>query len=208
MFDSKRRILIFLILSIAFGVSAVFLFLNYIKKTEETLGEHISIYAAKTDIPAGTPIALDMLTTVSLPKKYVVPTFAQVESDIKNKISLVPITSGEVLSTAMLRSASNVPSKKRLVQLRAPMAVFDDEFEVLDKVDLIGTYEAQGERVTEVIATEIEVLRVYRTGESVLSLGVALSQEETEQIIWLLNFGKELRVLKSNNTYIQIREGE
>lgn len=212
MFESKKRALFFMVLSICFAIAAAFLFSNHVKKTEESLGQLVEIQVAKKDIPAGSPITLDMLEPMKVPKKYVVDSYIKSINDLKGKISLVPIPEGEVLTKAMMRNVSKVPSQFRLVQLRAPMAVFDDMVDVRDKVDLVGSYEKQQQgqqnndenRITDIVIRDVEVIRVYKKGEEIISIGVALTHEDAKRVVWMLNYGKELRVLKSNNTLVQI----
>ncbi|RXT07835.1 Flp pilus assembly protein CpaB [Ammoniphilus sp. CFH 90114] len=210
MFESRKRVFIFTILSVSFALAAAFLFSNYMNETKRNLGELVSIYVAQKDIPAGSPIQTDMLTTMEVPVKYASASFLQSAEDFKNKISLVPIPSGEVLTTAMLRDISNVPSQHRLVQLRTPMAIFDDQVDVLDRVDLYGSYELAGNgnpaadsRMTDLLLTDVEVLRVTKQDGTINAIGVALTQEQAKRVIWMLNYGKEIRVLKSNNTLVK-----
>ena len=215
MYESKRRAFLFLIVSLSFALAAVWLFARYVERMERELGELVEIQAAGQLIPAGTAISRDMLQTVKLPRKYVVDSFITAADEVAGKISLVPIPPNEVLTRAMLGEASKLPSGYRLVQLRAPMAVFDDQVDVLDKVDVIGTYDKQageeslfapspdemgkggGSRTTEVILRDIPVIRVYKQGEEIVSIGVALTLEQARQVVWLQNFGKEVRVLKT-----------
>ncbi|UFJ40794.1 SAF domain-containing protein [Brevibacillus humidisoli] len=223
MFESKKRAFIFLIVSILFALAAVFLFSSYVETMEQDLGELVEIQVAGAAIPAGTLITPDMLKTMRLPRKYAVDSFVTSPDEAAGKISLVQIPQDEVLSKAMLREMSKTPSDYRLVQLRAPMAVFDDQIDVLDKVDVIGTYEkkagkesgfddltvddlstdpvgrsAGDTRTTELVMRDISVIRVYKQEEEIVSIGVALTLEQARQVVWLQNFGKEVRVLKAN----------
>ncbi len=208
MFESKKRAFIFMILAILFALAAVLLFTNYVADMEKNLGELVEIQVAKQDIPAGSPIGADMLATIQIPKKYAVDSFITSVEELQGKISLVPIPKDEVLTKAMLRETSKTPSGYRLVQLRAPLAIFDDQLDVLDRVDLIGTYETKegkdGEtRRTDIMLKDVQVIRVYKKEEEITSIGVALSLADAQKVIWLMNYGKELRVLKTNNQLLQ-----
>jgi Flp pilus assembly protein CpaB len=208
MFESKKRAFFFMILAILFALAAVLLFTNYVSDMEQSLGELVEIQVAKQDIPAGSPIGVDMLTSIQIPKKYAVDSFVTSPGELAGKISLVPIPKDEVLTKAMLRETSNTPSGYRLVQLRAPMAIFDEQLDVLDRVDLIGTYESKegkeaDTRRTEVMLKDVQVIRVYKKEEEIVSIGVALSLADAQKVIWLMNYGKELRVLKTNNHLLQ-----
>ncbi|MBP1930691.1 Flp pilus assembly protein CpaB [Ammoniphilus resinae] len=217
MFESRKRVFIFTILSIAFAMAAAFLFSNYIKQTKQSLGNMVSIHVAEKDIPAGSPITSEFLSTIEMPIKYASESFIKSAEQYKDKISLVPIPKGEVLTVAMLRDISNVPTDHRMVQLRAPLAVFDDQINPLDRVDLFSSYETEADnnpkqpkdrRITELTLKNVEVLQVSKQDSKIISIGVALKPEQAKRIIWILNYGKELRVVKSNSSIEQGGKGE
>jgi hypothetical protein len=108
----------------------------------------------------------------------------------------------------MLRKNTIVTGRNRQVMLRAPMAVFDDQIDVLDKVDLVVSYDEQpgpGEpakgdhRTTKILLKDVTVNSVQKKGEDIVAIGVVLLLEDTEKVIWALNYGKEVRVLKSSS---------
>jgi len=218
LFESRKRVFIFTILSIAFAMAAAFLFSNYINQTKKSLGDMVSIYVAEKDIPAGSPITPEFLSTVEMPIKYASDSFIKSAEQYKNKISLVPIPKGEVLTMVMLReSSSNVPSGYRMVELRAPLAVFDGQIDNLDRVDLFSSYETEANndpkqpkdrRITELTLKNVEVIRKTEQDGKLISIGVALKPEQAKRIIWILNYGKELRVVKSNSSLEQVGKGE
>lgn len=213
MYESKRRVFLFLFIAIASAFAAVLLFAQYVERIERELGEQVGIQTAGEAIAVGTVITADMLQTIKLPRKYVVDSFLTTGEEAVGKMALVQIPPGEVLTQAMLGEMRKLPDDYRLVQLRAPIAVFDEQLDVLDRVDVIGTYDKRaGEqslaatsleqtgigdgRTTEILLRDIPVIRVYKEGEEIVSIGVALTLEQARQVVWLQNFGKEVRVLK------------
>ncbi|WJH34654.1 SAF domain-containing protein [Paenibacillus sp. CC-CFT747] len=143
MFESRRRAVIFTSLSILMALTATILFSNYIKSTKQSMGELAQVLVAKTDIVAGRPIDPDSFTTEEVPRKYLLPSVIQTKEELKNKITVVPIPKGQVITTSVLRDNTVVSGDLRQVILRAPMAVFDDSIDVFDKVDIIVSYDDQ-----------------------------------------------------------------
>ncbi|WNQ09863.1 SAF domain-containing protein [Paenibacillus aurantius] len=230
MFESRRRAVIFTSLSILMALTATILFSNYIKSTKQSMGELAQVLVAKTDIVAGRPIDPDSFTTEEVPRKYLLPSVIQTKEELKNKITVVPIPKGQVITTSVLRDNTVVSGDLRQVILRAPMAVFDDSIDVFDKVDIIVSYDdqsgspdsiakqqgvtnagsAQGQdrRVTKVLLKDVTVNNVQKKNETELSaIGVVLSLENSKSAVWALNYAKEVRVLKSG-TSKALKEGE
>lgn len=214
MFSSKRRALLFMILSILFALIAVLLFTNYVADTQESLGEMAEVHVAATDIPAGSEVSSNQLETMEVPMAYYLDTFVEVGEDISDQISAVAIPEGEILTQTMMTDVSNVPEGHRMVELREPVGVFDGDIEVLDRVDLIGSYESSSEeeetgdgRLSEQVIEGAEVLRVATAEDEIVAIGVALTMEEAEQISWIKNYGVEVRAVQ-NHEYTEEEEEE
>ncbi len=208
MFESKRRAFIFMLASIFLALVAVILFSDYIAQTKASLGEMTTVLVAKEDIGAGKPIADNMVTEKEIPKKYMLDSLIQSRSDLKGKISMVPIPRGSAITSPMLRKNTIVTGENRQVMLRAPLAIFDDQIDTLDKVDLVASFDAQpgpGEpskqdkRTTKVLFRDVTVSRVDKKGDEIVAIGVVLSLADAKEAIWALNYGKEIRVLKSGS---------
>jgi len=214
MFDTRRRAFFFLLFSIALGLAAVIIFSSYMDEQETNLGELVSIQIASKEIPAGMLITPDMLDTTDIPRKYLSSSYVLSESELSGKVSMVPIPKGGVITQPMLRSNNLISGEYRQVILRAPLAVFDDRIDVLDQVDLIASYEnkdgTKGEedsRTTKLLLRDVSVNSVSKRDDEIISIGVALPIDMATEVIWMLNYGKELRVLKSGNAKVGT-EGE
>lgn len=213
MFETKRRALLFMSLSIGMAIIAILLFSTYIRNTQASLGEMVTVQIAREDIPAGKVIPESLITTEEIPRKYILPSLVQSPAELKGKISMVPIPKGQVLTTTVLRENTIVTDDFRQVMLRAPLAVFDDKIDVLDKVDLVVTYESEDapkaeeqphtagpndKRITKVLFKDVTVNSVVPKSETeTLAIGVVLTLDQSKSAVWALNFGKEIRVLKS-----------
>jgi hypothetical protein len=131
------------------------------------------------------------------------------KEEVRGKISLVPIAEGSVITASMLRDNTIVTGDLRQVMLRAPLAVFDDQIDTFDKVDLVVSYDAgsgeaqEDKRVTKVLLRDVTVNRVDKKGEELVAIGVVLKLDDAQQVIWSLNYGKEVRVLKSGRAKVQ-----
>lgn len=208
MFESKRRALIFFFLSVAAALAAVFLFSDYVQRTQENMGEMIPVVIAKNAISAGEEIAPDKLGTKQIPKKYVLPSLLKSVDELKYKRSVVAIKEGDLITTSMLVDTTLVTGELRQIQLRAPLAVFDDNIQFNDKVDLIYTYEVPDQRggtadqsdtrLTKILFEDVTVNSVTKTNDQISAIGVILPLSDSEKMVWALNFGKEVRVLKRN----------
>lgn len=213
MFETRRRAFVFLVFSIALALAATVLFSSYMKEKETSLGEMAVIYIANKSIPAGERITMDMIGSSEIPKKYVTDSYIQNLQDLDGKVSMVPIPQNGIITKPMLRNNNLVNGEFRQVVLRAPFAVFDDRIDVLDKVDLVASYEQTGSdgqedtRRTQVILRDVSVNSVSKKDDETLSIGVALPLDQADDVIWMLNYGKELRVLKSGNAKVGT-EGE
>lgn len=213
MFETRRRAFVFLVFSIALALAATVLFSSYMKEKETSLGEMAVIYIANKSIPAGERITMDMIGSSEIPKKYVTDSYIQNLQDLDGKVSMVPIPQDGIITKPMLRNNNLVNGEFRQVVLRAPFAVFDDRIDVLDKVDLVASYEQTGSegqgdtRRTQVLLRDVSVNSVSKKDDETLSIGVALPLDQADDVIWMLNYGKELRVLKSGNAKVGT-EGE
>lgn len=215
MFESKRRALIFLFASVFLALVAVILFSDYIQKTKQSLGEMATVLVAKEDIRAGTAIPDSSLAEKEIPRQYLLDSLIQSKEELKGKISVVPIPKGAALTSTMLSDNTIVTGDNRQVMLRAPLAVFDDNISTFDKVDLVVSYDDQSgagdtskgdKRTTKVLMRDVTVSAVGKKAgsEELAAVGVVVKLEDANSLIWALNFGKEIRVLKSGTAKAQV----
>lgn len=209
MFESKKRAFVFMLIAITLGAVAVILFSSYMQETKASLGEFVTVQVAAQDIPAGTVIKSELLTNQEIPRKYMMDSLITSSQQLENKISVVPITEGSVITTSVLRNNTFVKGDYRQVMLRAPLAVFDEQIDAYDKVDLVYSYDAQSakdkaaagdSRVTKVLLKDVTVNSVQKTGNEITAIGVLVSLNDSKSVVWALNYGKEVRLLKSGSS--------
>lgn len=209
MFESKKRAFVFMLLAIVLGAVAVILFSTYMQETRASLGEFVSVQVAAEDIPAGTVIQPSLLKDQEVPRKYILDSLITSPQQLENKISVVPITKGSVITTSVLRNNTFVKGDYRQVMLRAPMAVFDEQIDAYDKVDILYSYDSNAndskgnkgdKRVTDVLLKNVTVNSVQKTGNDITAIGVLVKLSDSKSVIWALNYAKEVRLLKSGSS--------
>ncbi len=209
MFESKKRAFVFMLLAIVLGAVAVILFSTYMQETRASLGEFVTVQVAAEDIPAGTVIQPSLLTDQEIPRKYILDSLITSPQQLENKISVVPITKGSVITTSVLRNNTFVKGDYRQVMLRAPMAVFDEQIDAYDKVDILYSYDSTAndgkgnkgdKRVTDVLLKNVTVNSVQKTGNDITAIGVLVKLSDSKSVIWALNYAKEVRLLKSGSS--------
>ncbi len=209
MFESKKRAFVFMLLAIVLGAVAVILFSTYMQETRASLGEFVTVQVAAEDIPAGTVIQPSLLTDQVVPRKYILDSLITSPQQLENKISVVPITKGSVITTSVLRNNTFVKGDYRQVMLRAPMAVFDEQIDAYDKVDILYSYDSNAndskgnkgdKRVTDVLLKNVTVNSVQKTGNDITAIGVLVKLSDSKSVIWALNYAKEVRLLKSGSS--------
>lgn len=198
-----------MLLAIVLGAVAVILFSTYMQETRASLGEFVTVQVAAEDIPAGTVIQPSLLTDQEVPRKYILDSLITSPQQLENKISVVPITKGSVITTSVLRNNTFVKGDYRQVMLRAPMAVFDEQIDAYDKVDILYSYDSNAndskgnkgdKRVTDVLLKNVTVNSVQKTGNDITAIGVLVKLSDSKSVIWALNYAKEVRLLKSGSS--------
>ncbi|MEW4371513.1 Flp pilus assembly protein CpaB [Paenibacillus kandeliae] len=209
MFESKKRAFVFMLLAIVLGAVAVILFSTYMRETKASLGEFVTVQVAAEDIPAGTVINSSLLTDQEIPRKYMMDSLIINQQQLANKISVVPITKGSVITTSVLRNNTFVKGDYRQVMMRAPMAVFDEQIDAYDKVDILYSYDSQqagdkgqagDKRTTKILLKDVTVNSVQKTGSDITAIGVLVKLSDSKSVIWALNYAKEVRLLKSGSS--------
>ncbi|GAX89476.1 Flp pilus assembly protein CpaB [Effusibacillus lacus] len=198
--EEKRKSLLFLALSFVFAVLAGFLFLEKVKAVEDQLGDSIPVLIARQPIAARTPITPDMLEEKLIPRKFVFDSLITGHEEAAGHVSLVPLQKGDVVTKSMLKQISKVNSENvRIVNLtQSERVLFDEELDAADRVDIIVSYTEAEKPVTKLLMQDIPVGRVSDAKERPKAIGVELSVEDAQKLIFMQNFARQIRVLKHN----------
>ncbi|MGZ0050948.1 flp pilus assembly protein CpaB [Brevibacillus gelatini] len=200
MLESKRRAIIFLVLSFLLAALAGFLFLKKIKDMNAQLGEMVEIYEANVDIPSRALIQPDQLTTRQIPKKYADDSYVVDKLSLKNQVTVVPLSKGDVITKNILKPANIVRDQNnRLVTVYASGNVmFDQELEALDRVDIIISTTEGGKPVTKVFMKDVPVAMVAKSDNKFKGVALELPFEDVPKFIHQQHYAELIRILKAN----------
>jgi pilus assembly protein CpaB len=198
--EEKRRSLMFLFISVVFAVLAGALFYGKVKAINNQVGDYVPVLVAKQPIAARTPITPEMFESRLVPRKFAFASFLTDGTQISGHVSLVPLEKGEVVTTAMLKQIPKMSAERmRLVSLtQSERVLFDDVFNALDRVDIVASYQEADRPVTKLLLEDVTVGRVTEDKDRVAAIGVELSVEDAQKLIFMQNFGRQIRVLKHN----------
>ena len=200
MLEAKRRATIFLLLAFILAAIAGYLVLEKVKQLNAALGGMVEIYVANGNIPAREPINTSQLTKMEIPQKFLTSSHITSESDIIDQVSVIPLKEGDIITSRMLKSHSNLSNENnRLVALiRTDKIVFDQEVTALDRIDIIVSQEVDGEKKTELFMKDVAVAYAQGTGESFAGIAVEVSANEATKLIHIQNYAEYIRILKAN----------
>lgn len=200
MLESKRRAIIFLALSFLLAALAGFLFLKKIKDMNAQLGEMVDIYEANVDIPSRALIQPDQLTTRQIPKKYADGSYVVDKMSLKNQVTVVPLSKGDIITKNILKPANMVRDQNnRLITVYASGNImFDQELEALDRVDIIISTTKAGQPVTEVFMKDVPVAMVAKSDNKFKGVALELPFEDVPKFIHQQHYAELMRILKAN----------
>jgi len=201
MLESKRRALIFIGLSVLLAALAGLLFLQKVKALNQNLGETTPVYIAKSNISSRGLILPDQVTTMEMPNKFVQKSFITDPKDLANKVSVVPLAEGEVITKNMLKPVSTVTNENnRLVSVVPSERVnFDQELQSLDRVDIVVSHQFGEVPKSEIFMKDV-LVAMSSKGKDGEFRGVALEVplQDVPRLIHMQNYADRVRILKSN----------
>ncbi|WP_416145567.1 flagella basal body P-ring formation protein FlgA [Planococcus koreensis] len=132
------------------------------KELNTDLGTMVNVYAAGQDIASRSVITPKDITVEKIPKKFVTDEHITNTDDLQNKVSVIPLSSGDLITKNMLKQASAVMEENnRLITLMSSERVFfDEELEALDRVDIIVSLREKEDNKTEIFMQDVKVARV------------------------------------------------
>ena len=200
MLESKRRAIIFLLLSLLLAIIAGFLVLQKVKALNNDLGTVVNVYAAKSDIASRQDITPDLITTKEIPKKYLENYHITNISDLENKVAVVPLSAGDVISKNVLKQSSVVMEEhNRLISVMSDERVFFDEsLEALDRVDIIVSEKFGDKPKTTIFMKDVKVYRIANKSDKFAGVQLEVPLEQAPQLIHMQNYADSVRIVKSN----------
>lgn len=211
MLESKRKAIIFFLIALVLAALSGFLVLKKVQALNNNLGTMVEVVVASNEISSRALITPEDITTEEIPKKYLRDEHIINIESLINKVSVVPLSSGDIITKNMLKQASTVTeADNRLVTvLRSERVFFDEKLTPLDRVDLIVSHTFEGEPVTEVFMTDVKVARTTADNKGKFQ-GVQLEIPfgDVPELIHMQNYADSLRVVKSNVGQQQNRNEE
>lgn len=178
------------------AVLAVVLFLNHVNAAESQFGEFEEVIVASQDIAARVPITSQAVTTVSIPKRYLRPGLLTSKDDVINRISLVAVAKGEFIQASVLRSEPFPEGTRALTMTASQVVIIDGDLRPGDRVDVMAAFREDGTDISRIVLRDLEVLSLSTDGRQ-RQLSVLVRADEAERLIWVENFGKQVRFLRS-----------
>ncbi|MCM3241022.1 flagella basal body P-ring formation protein FlgA [Heyndrickxia oleronia] len=200
MLESKRRAIIFFILSLLLALTAGLLVLKKVQAINDNLGTMVKVYVAKGDISSRAIITPENVTTDEIPKKYLKDYHVTKTEDLLNKVAVVPLSDGDMITKNILKQASAVVEEKnRLVTLmQSDRVYFDEPLEALDRVDIIVSERFSGKEETKFFMKDVKVARVAKEKSKFKGIQVEIPQSLVPELIHMQNYADSVRIIKSN----------
>ncbi|MGK7376625.1 SAF domain-containing protein [Planococcus sp. 1R117A] len=200
MIESKRKAIIFFLLAAILAGTAGFLTLQKVKALNNDLGTMVNVYAASGDIASRSVITPKDITVEEIPKKFVTEEHIVNTDDLENKVSVIPLSAGDLITKNMLKQASAVMEENnRLITLMASERVFfDEQLEALDRVDIIVSLKDKDENKTEIFMKDVKVARVANDNKKFGGVQVEVALDQAPKLIHMQNYADSVRIIKAN----------
>ncbi|WP_458415072.1 Flp pilus assembly protein CpaB [Schinkia sp. CFF1] len=200
MLESRRRAVIFLTLSFVLAAIAGFLFLQKVKDLDAQMGEMANVYVAKTNISSREPLLPEQVTTIEIPKRYVTTSNITDTNQLQNHVLVVPLSKGDLITRNMLKPVAHVRNENtRLVSFfQTDRVNFDQEIEALDRVDMIISYEVNGQTRTEFFMKDLLVAMVATKDKKFSGVALEVPMKDAPKLIHMQNYAQSIRFLKAS----------
>jgi Flp pilus assembly protein CpaB len=201
MLESKRKAIIFIVLSLLLALTAGFFVLQKVRALNTELGGMTEVFVAAENINSRTLLEPEQVTTMSIPNKFVTGSHITKVDELKNSVSVVALKEGDIITKNMIKPYSNVSNAdNRLVTMVSSDKIrFDEKLENLDRVDIVVSQKLEGKPKTELFMKDVRVASILSNKEEKFA-GVALeiAAEEAPKLIHMQNYADSIRVLKAN----------
>ncbi|KZE67337.1 flp pilus assembly protein CpaB [Fictibacillus phosphorivorans] len=200
MLESKRKAIIFITLSVLLAILAGVMFLQKVKALNNQLGDTTPVYVAKTEIPSRELIKPSQVKTIEIPNKYITNKHIIDKNKLANRVSIIPLSPDDVITTNMLKEASTVRDQNnRLVTVMSSEKVsFDQLLEASDRVDIIISHKFDDKPKTELFMSDVLVSSVGTKNGNFKGVALEVSAEDAPKLIHMQNYADSVRILKAN----------
>ncbi|RDU34744.1 flp pilus assembly protein CpaB [Neobacillus piezotolerans] len=209
MLESKRRAIIFFVLALLLALIAGFLVLKKVQALNSDLGTMAEVFVAREDISSRTLITPNNVKKEEIPRKYLRSYHVVDVRELQNKVSVVPLSKGDIITKNVLKQASAVVEENnRLITLMSSDRVFFDEpLEALDRVDIIVSHKFDSEEKTEIFMKDVKVARVAKRKNEFQGVQVEVPLEKAPELIHMQNYSDSVRIVKANVGKEEMNQG-
>ncbi|GGD20203.1 Flp pilus assembly protein CpaB [Pontibacillus salipaludis] len=200
MLESKRRAIIFFSIAIVLAGTSGFLVLQKVQALNSNLGTMVQVFVANENISSRDAITPNNIRTEEIPQKYLRDEHITNEQDLMNKVTVVPLSEGDVITKNLLKQVSTVTEEdNRLITIMSSERVtFDEPLLALDRVDIIVSHEFEGESKTEVFMEDVKVAKVAKKDGEFAGVQVEVPFEKVPRLIHMQNYADSTRIVKAN----------
>ncbi|MGP4071130.1 flagella basal body P-ring formation protein FlgA [Piscibacillus sp. B03] len=199
MLESKRKALIFLLLAIILAATSGYLILQKVQSLNEDLGTFVTVYKANDEIPSRKILTPDDVSTEQIPQRYLRDEYITSDSQLRNKVSLVPLSEDEIITTSMLKEASAITDENtRLISLiQSEKIFFDEPLFPGDRVDILVSHKFNDEPVTELFMEDVNVIQTGSESGKFSGARVEIPFDRVTELVHLQNYADSLRIVRA-----------
>jgi Flp pilus assembly protein CpaB len=200
MLESKRKAIIFIVLSLLLALTAGFLVLKKVQALNTNLGTTVQVYVASDEISSRSLITPNNVKTEEIPKKYLKDYHVRDVKKLAGKVSVVPLSEGDIITENILKDAASVVEENnRLITLmKSERVFFDEPLEALDRVDIIVSHRFNDKEETSIFMKDVKVARVAKKDNKFQGVQLEVPLDKAPELIHMQNYSDSLRIIKAN----------
>ncbi|MBS4210383.1 SAF domain-containing protein [Bacillus sp. FJAT-50079] len=200
MLESKRKAIIFFVISLLLALTAGFLILKKVQSLNTNLGTMAEVVVANVDVSSRALIRPEDVTLEEIPQKYLKEYHITNVEELINKVSIVPLSAGDMITKNMLKQASAVVEENnRLITLmESDRIIFDEPLEALDRVDIIVSHRFDNKEETSFFMKDVKVSRVAKESNKFKGVQLEIPLDTAPQLIHMQNYADSVRIVKAN----------
>lgn len=200
MLESKRKAIIFFIIALILALTAGVLVLNKVKALNSNLGTMVKVAVANQDVASRALIQPQDIKLDEIPKKYLKDYHVTDIEDLKNKVSIVPLSAGDIITKNMLKQASSVveENNRLITVMRSDRTAFDENLEALDRVDIVVSQRVDNKESTDYFMKDVKVARVSKEKNKFKGVQLEIPSDKVPELIHMQNYADSVRIIKAN----------
>lgn len=200
MIESKKRALIFLVIAFLLAASVGYLVYEKVKSLNAELGGMTEVYVANGSVASRELIQDGQIAVMEIPNKFVTDSHITNKADLENRVSVVPLEEGDIITKNMIKPVSNLRDvDNRLVSIfRTDTIQFDQVVEALDRVDIIVSTQVEAGNSTKVFMSDVPVVYAQGSKDDFAGIAVEVTIDEAAKLIHMQNYAEHIRILKAN----------